>query len=84
MAQFSDICTSSERIESINITGMSVRMVVNVMQGRELVREGNQATARAAVPRHWPRPYGWDQYLQAVFPPTEAVGGWTIGPVVSN
>jgi hypothetical protein len=84
LSQFNDICTSSERISTVNITGLSGRLTVNVIQGRELVREGQSMMAHSrTIPRHWTKPYGWDNYLEAVFPRT-LTGGWQIGPITSH
>lgn len=83
LSQFDNICTSSERISPINITAFSGRLIANVMLGRELVREGHSRphyNGHSSGLQSWPKPPGWDAFLERVFPRTQAAGGWRVGP----
>jgi hypothetical protein len=83
LRQFTSICTSKERVDSIDVTSLDGRMVANIMQGRELVREGfmqgRDLVRNAHTSTYWATPVGWDQYLNEIFPATPAGGGWTYG-----
>jgi hypothetical protein len=94
LRQFTSICVSKERVDDINLTRLDGRMIANIMQGRELVREGSTQSRNtnaamhwtnggwesrnASSMPHWPTPAGWEQYLIGIFPATQA-GGWTYG-----
>jgi hypothetical protein len=83
--QFTEICTNTERIDTINLTGLDPLMTVNIMQGRELVREGNavqnKGRAKSAYGSvAWNEPEGWSQFLYLTFPPTDELDGWEVGP----
>jgi hypothetical protein len=54
-------------------------MTANIMQGRELVREGFAQSRNPISSTYWPIPVGWEQYLNEIFPATPAGGGWTYG-----
>jgi hypothetical protein len=61
-------------------------MMVNVIQGREVVREGLVTMkffrpGDLQSPNHLPRPAIWGKFVAEVFPVTRAAGGWTVGPV---
>jgi hypothetical protein len=84
--QFTDICTNTERIYMINLTGLDSLMTVNIMQGRELVREGNVGQSNRGRGRStygaaaWEEPQGWSHFLDLTFPPTDEEDGWEVGP----
>jgi hypothetical protein len=85
--QFTDICTNTERIDTINLTGLDSLMTVNIMQGRELVREGHVAQNNRAREKSvygagpWEEPQGWSGFLESTFPPTDQdEDGWELGP----